>query len=372
MDHHAEPLNFTLPELFARLARAAAKPKTPADLLADAIQARDLEGVRAVLHHGATKLYASRDGRRPLFLAAETGYDEASTLMAEAGGWDDLLTRALSENRTDFVRTQLLGGGKIKQQTLKELLHESNLYRDVALVEAVVGRGVKLDQLLADKERSILLAAAGSRDVASLEYLLARGGDVRYVGYESGDTLLHAAAAGGYHQGAADPRPVFGFLIGRGVPVHHGNGSARSMIHTAISASDRVAAEALIDAGASMTVGVAPNAPMMDTPQMRKLMGRAVKEIDKFFKEFDDLVMPDLGDEDALDLDDPAFDKNRETLGQLAGAQGAMQGMMAKLQAKMETPPAERVGETAEQMFAQHPQHKDLVTHLMAYEASRK
>ena len=373
LDHRPTALNFTLPELFARLARAATKPKTPADLLADAIQARDLDGVRAVLHHGATKLYASRDGRRPLYLATEAGYDEALTLMAEVGDWDDLLTHALGENRIDFVRTQLLGGGKVKKEALRELLHHSNLYRDLAMLEAVVARGVKLDKPLADKERSILLAAAQSRNVAALEYLLARGGDVHYVGYESGQTLLHAAATGGYHKKvASDPRPMVAFLIGKGVPVHRGDGNTLSALHSAISAGDRVAAEALIDAGASMTVGVPRNAPVMDTPQMRKLMGRAGKAFDTMLKEFDTVEAPDLGDEDALDIDDPAQDKLRETMGQLGGMQDTMKAMMGKLQARMETPLAERIGATAEYMFAHRSEHKDLVTHLVAYEAGRK
>src|SRR5262249_44673452 len=82
-DHGPARLDFGLPELFARFAEAGTRPKTPGEQLADAIAAKDLAGVRSALADCGKKVpQSTRDGRFPLRMALDSGFDDAVMAMA--------------------------------------------------------------------------------------------------------------------------------------------------------------------------------------------------------------------------------------------------------------------------------------------------
>lgn len=334
-DHGSNPLGVTLPELFAKLAEAGKRPKSPAESLADAVDAGDLDGVRSAVAKGAAKTWMTRDGRIPLRAACEKGFDGAILLIGEAGDRGRAITEALMAGRVAVARRLFDSTPKLKRDVLEEILYYPTVHTDPEFSAAVIARGLKLEKLLNHKHMgSPLATAAASGSVAGLKFLLERGGKIGHVDRERGATLLHEAV----RDPKVDSGEMIAFLLEGGVPLNVGDGHGHAALHTAILANNPRAAKALIDAGADMHSRAAQYSPLMDDPRTQKAMARAEKEFEKLARSLErEEPGPDLDEEDApmLDPDDPAARKAREMMQLGEQLQSRIQEMLPKVAANL-------------------------------------
>ena len=335
-DHGSTPLGLTLPELFARLAEAGRRPKSPTELLADAVEAGDLDGVKAAVADGAARVWMTRDGRIPLREACEKGFEEAILLIGGAGDRGQAITEALMAGRTAVARRLFDAAPKLKRDTLESILYYPATYTDPDFSAAVLARGLRLEKLLKHKHlASPLAVAAASGSVAGLRFLLDRGGKIDDVDREDGTTLLHEAV----RHPNFDARPMIAFLLENGVSLNAGDEKGHTALHAAILANNPAAAKALIDAGADLSYRAAQNSPLMHNPRAQRSIARAEKELEKLARDLDrEPSDPGLDDEDAplLVPEDPATQQAREAMGLAGQLQAAMREMLPNLAAKME------------------------------------
>jgi hypothetical protein len=210
----------------------------------EAIERRDLDGVRAALATGARATKVKHDGSGPLPLACEIGFDEAVIAMAEAGAKvGKLLEFAAMTGRTALVRRLLdLGKGPSKK-ALNDLLASSPaLFHDVDLVREMVARGADLKAQWQGKPL-ILLAAARSGAVEGLRLVLEAGHSPHYWDRNIG-SLLHVAAPAS--PGAAG---IIRHLLSLGVRPNRPDAQGYTALHRAVFGGNLEAAQALIDAG---------------------------------------------------------------------------------------------------------------------------
>lgn len=325
-DHGPARLDFDLPGLFAHLAAAGARPKTPAERLSDAIAAKDLEGVRSALADCGGKVPSgTRDGRSPLELALAAGFDDAVVAMAEAGHpLGDLFAEAIGHDRITLAR-RLLAMGKVSNKVIRRaLLGGSGVYADPDLVRELIGRGIDVKK--GEHGHTLLHAAAASGHLAGVQVLVDAGADPAARSID-GRTPLHAAA--GYSGLAASAAAVVRFLLSRGATWAVANESGFTPLHEAIQAGNLKACKALIDAGADLDAKFDLFIPGMSAEKQSALAQESMQA----FAELTRMFGGDNADRDD-DEKPPPLDTSDPTAQLLAGAMERLSGMKDQLMAQ--------------------------------------
>ena len=326
-DHGRTTLGFGLPELFRKLAAAAAEPLPPDVLLADAVAAGDLAAVRAACAAGGAERLTTRDGRKPSVLACETGFDAAVLVMLDHGlSGDEALTAALEYGRLALARQVFDRTPKPKKDARRALLHYPAVYADLALVRHMDARDGLIAAGLKDKYATPLTAAVLSGHVPGVELLLAAGGNVRHRERDSGMTLMHAAAT----ITGTDPRPMIAFLQGHGLDVNQANQFGQTPLHLAVESGAEEAGRALIDVGADFFGTTVPPAPEISPKQQKQMQGMVAELMRMQAK-----VAAELSAEDAPDLDpdDPAAKPLLDVAAMAKGMEERTAGLLPQLQA---------------------------------------
>lgn len=329
-DHGKRALNLTLPELFALLAEVGRRPKPPVDRWADAIAARDLDGIRAALAEDRKMPWGTRDGRMPIRMMFEAKYDDAIRAYIESGNdLNPLLSDAINFDRTDVMKECLRRAKKIDRDHLDVLRHQPCVYRDPELRELLRERGVKFNKTSKfDRPLAHTAAAAGTLD--ALQFAIDQGADVTARDKQTGHTVLTAACDGEF----GDPVEVVAKLLELGVKPNQWTSDGHTALHFAVSRGYVESAKRLIDAGESLSARHERYAEGMTIEQTRKIMGRGVREMEKMFADLE----KEFGDDDdpppAPDTSTPQGEKAAEIIDLMGKAQQNMQGMMGDLMAK--------------------------------------
>ena len=327
-DHSRHPFHMTLPDLFARLAEVGRRPKPPVDRLADAIEARDLAGVKAALADDPKMPWGTRDGRLPVRMMFESKYDDALWAYVESGAdLHPILSDAVNFDRTDLMKACLRRMKKVKKDELDTLRQVPAVYRDPELLALLAERGVKFNKA-GRFDRPLAHVAAASGSLEALKFVLAQGADVHAREKETGRTALIAACDSDF----GDPVDVVSELLRLGVPPNQWTPEGETALHYAVSHGYVEAGKKLIDAGESLFARHECYAPGMSVEQTRKMMGRAGREMEKMFAE----LARELDDDDLPppDTSTPQGEKAAELVELMGAAQQNMKGMMGQLMAK--------------------------------------
>jgi ankyrin repeat protein len=356
----------TLPELFALLASTRDRPKSPGERLADAIEARDLDAVRAALTEGAKPQAQTRDGRLPLWAACKAGFDDAVVAMAEAGvRANELLDQAVMHGRFGLVRRLLALRKPPSKKALAEALASSPLlFADVELVREFVARGVDLKKTFGPNPLYLINAAA-SGSVEALRLVLDAGHSPHYRD-ESGSTLIHFAAS----SGSGDPAAVVRYLLSLGVRPNQPTAEGHTALHNAVLAGNVDAARALIDAGEDLHARHEQTIPGMTREQSARHSQEMAEQLQNLLGQ----IGFDPSDDDGPPPPDTSHPLGEKMADLLANFQQYASRMSDVLGAKL----AERaagglgLGASVAELAQRHPHVQPVLAELEAYVAEKK
>jgi ankyrin repeat protein len=369
-DHGAARLNLTLPALFAKLAEAGRRPKSAGERLADAIAAKDLSAVKAVLAEGEKIPWTTRDGRIPIRMACEAKFDDAVVAMAEGGlEIGQLLSEAANAGRLNLIRRLFAVGDGPPKKAAADLLVYPVVYWATDILERIEGTGVNFAKRLRN-EPYLLMAASESGSVDGLQFLFARGIDPHAHDRDRGTTLLHQAARAD-SQAAATTAVTF--LLGLGVKPNQTASDGHTALHEAAGAGNLDAAKLLIDAGEDLHAKHAIYPEGMSPEQAAKMAQRAAKVAGKGFAELKQLMDDDDGPA-MPDTSEPAGEKAAELMESMQKAQGAMGGLMAGLEGKLAAMARGDwgTGPSAAEWARKTPKGQTIIAQLEAYAAAQK
>ncbi len=377
-DNDATPLDLTLPKLFQMMSELGKQPATPTDRFADAIDAKDMTAIQALLAERATLSTNSRDGRMPLRAACEAGFNAAVVAVAQAGAlpFEDCLREAANAGQSELVGQLLSLDLPLEKDNIRELLGSAAIYQSVSLFEQVVARGrFKLEKLLRGKfTESILAAAVQAGQPEVLELLRTHGLDLTHRD-AVGRTALHYLFWG--H--GIDRAAILKTLLTLGVPSNTPDNEGETALHRAIHAADLGAVKVLLDAGESMdaTFELRPDGMGADPEKAAKQAAKMVKMIERQFGKIAKDLDPgaDADDEPVIDTSEIVGEKTANMLEELHAAQHKMASMIGSLGEVMNQRIASLAAgswgtgisarELAERLKLQHPEfHAELSAYL--------
>jgi ankyrin repeat protein len=376
-DHSKTELGMTLPELFKAFAEAGSSPPTPEELLLQAIRAKDLAAVDAALEQGAKPMKATRDGNYPAFVAAETGFTDAMVRFAKAGTkLEDLLNVAARDGGAEMTKAVLFAGKAPSKLVLEDLISSCpSLLADADCFVLFEKKGIKFNKKIHGGQSYLHFAVqAGSKP--AVEKLLSLGCSLD-VANETGDTLLHLAAY------APDEKAVemTKYLLELGVKANQPNSEGQTPLHRALANSNLELCKLLMDHGEDLDATFERWVPGMNREKSAKMAQRAMKEMEKFFKE----LGSDLDDEDASMNNNPLAGmdpdlltqeekKSSELLGELGNMQNVISGQLAQAKDKLTSMAMGDWGRglSAADLAKRHHQGLEILEELRAYAATKK
>jgi hypothetical protein len=370
-DHTKQSLGMTLPDLFARLAEVGARPKPAVDRLADAIAARDIDGVKAALAEDKKMPWCARDGRMPIRMMFEAKYEEAIRAYIESGSdLSPVMSDAVNFDRTDIIKECLRRMKKVRKDDLNMLQFIPGVYRDAELLKLLYDKGLKFNKA-GQFDMPLAHVAAASNSLAGLQFAIDQGADLHAVDRQRGYSTLIAACDSDY----GDPVEMVAKLLELGVKPGHWACEGRTALHFAVSHGHVEAAKKLIDAGESMFKRYEAYMEGMSVEETRKMMQRSMKQAEKMFEE----LGKDMEDEDDMpppaDTSTPEGEKAAELMELMGKARENMGGLMENLMGKMQEQREEGLlGEPAN--APRHPRDPDAAAKaipiLEAYERAKR
>jgi cell wall assembly regulator SMI1 len=367
MDYSARPLGLTLPELFERLAATRGQRKSPGERLAEAVEAGDLDGVRAALADGANPRAVGPNGGGPLWDACQAGFDDAVLAMAEAGTKPDhLLAPAVHAGRFALVRRLLAHGEGPSKRALEDaMMGNPALFADLDLVKEFAARGVDLKRKIVEVPIYLNLAAAGG-SVEGLQFMLEAGRHDPHYRDDQGKTLLHHAAMAT----SGDPAAVIRHLLSLGVKPNQPTAAGHTALHDALWNGNADAARALIDAGEDLHARHEQYVPGRNREQSARDARQSFEMAQQWLGRLGSLA-PDADGPPPPDTSHPLGEKIAELRAALDQRAQDVLGMLGeKLAARASGSWGQ--GPSAAELSARRPDLAPLLAELEAYAAEKK
>jgi ankyrin repeat protein len=222
----------------------------------DALQAAAFGGheeiVKLLFQHGAIANTECGRYGSALIAAAQEGHFKVAKLLIEYGAEPNALSErhgkalaaAAASGGMEIVKLLLTSGNDINDTNGMKgsALYSASAGRDLNVVRILLKAGADID-LLSGEMNTALQAACSNRHIDVVRFLLAKGADVNIRGGKYGDALQACT-----HNG--DPG-IFHLLLKHGANIEHEGGTYYSALWCAVYTCKTIAAEILLDRGAT-------------------------------------------------------------------------------------------------------------------------